>query len=66
MTSILRSEGKDLEIPPLDLKAPSKTETATFALGCFWGPDAQFGITPGVIRSRVGIAEGVINESHWN
>lgn len=58
MTSILRSEGKDLEIPPLDLKAPSKTETATLALGCFWGPEAQFGITPGVIRSRVGYAGG--------
>jgi peptide-methionine (S)-S-oxide reductase len=58
MTSILRSEGKDLEIPAIDLKAPSKTETATFALGCFWGPDAQFSITPGVIRTRVGYAGG--------
>jgi peptide-methionine (S)-S-oxide reductase len=58
MASILRSEGKYLEIPPIDLKAPSKTETATFALGCFWGPDAQFGITPGVIRTRVGYAGG--------
>lgn len=58
MTSISRSEGKDLEIPPIDLKAPSKTDTATFALGCFWGPEAQFGITPGVIRTRVGYAGG--------
>ncbi len=58
MTSILRSEGKDLRIPPIDLIAPSETETATLALGCFWGPDAQFGVTPGVIRTRVGYAGG--------
>jgi hypothetical protein len=25
--------GHDVAIPPIDLKAPSKTETATFALG---------------------------------
>ncbi len=58
MTSTLRSEGKNLEIPPIDLSAPGDTETATLALGCFWGPDAQFGVTPGVIRTRVGYAGG--------
>ncbi|TKX51931.1 peptide methionine sulfoxide reductase, partial [Halorubrum sp. SS7] len=28
------------------------TETATFGLGCFWGPDAQFGALDGVVRTR--------------
>jgi len=45
-------------IPPIDAAAPARTETATFALGCFWCPDAQFGIVPGVIRTRVGYAGG--------
>jgi peptide methionine sulfoxide reductase msrA/msrB len=34
------------------------TETATFALGCFWGPDASFGALEGVVRTRVGYAGG--------
>lgn len=38
--------------------APDDTETATFALGCFWGPDAEFGALPGVVRTRVGYAGG--------
>jgi methionine-S-sulfoxide reductase len=45
-------------IPPLDAAAPARVETATFALGCFWCPDAQFGILPGVVRTRVGYAGG--------
>lgn len=45
--------------PPIDASAPARTETATFALGCFWGPDAQFGIIPGVVRTRVGYAGGI-------
>jgi len=32
--------------------------TATFGMGCFWGPDALFGAVPGVIRTRVGYAGG--------
>lgn len=43
---------------PLDRDAPRQTETATFALGCFWGPDAYFGSRPGVVRTRVGYAGG--------
>ena len=46
------------KIPPIDAQAPEKIETATFALGCFWGPDGRFGILPGVIRTRVGYAGG--------
>jgi len=37
---------------------PDETATATFALGCFWGPDATFGALPGVVRTRVGYAGG--------
>jgi peptide-methionine (S)-S-oxide reductase len=38
--------------------APEETETATFALGCFWGPDVEFGAREGVVRTRVGYAGG--------
>ena len=31
---------------------------ATFALGCFWCPDAQFGSLRGVARTRVGYSGG--------
>ena len=31
---------------------------ATFALGCFWCPEAQFGSLPGVVRTRVGYCGG--------
>jgi peptide-methionine (S)-S-oxide reductase len=43
-----------------DEAAPTseETETATFALGCFWGPDAAFGARDGVVRTRVGYAGG--------
>ncbi|WP_435551714.1 peptide-methionine (S)-S-oxide reductase MsrA [Natrinema sp. CGMCC1.2065] len=48
--------------PPLisefDSKAPENTETATFGLGCFWGPDAAVSTIDGVIRTRVGYAGG--------
>lgn len=42
-------------------------ETATFALGCFWGPDASFGALEGVVRTRVGYAGGTTeNPSYKN
>jgi len=41
-----------------DAPSRSETETATFALGCFWGPDASFGATDGAVRTRVGYAGG--------
>lgn len=34
------------------------TQTATFALGCFWGPDEYFTKLPGVADVRVGYAGG--------
>ncbi|MFB6156903.1 MAG: peptide-methionine (S)-S-oxide reductase MsrA [Haloferacaceae archaeon] len=41
-----------------DAPRPADTETATFGLGCFWGPDARFGAHEGVVRTRVGYAGG--------
>ncbi|OIB59392.1 peptide-methionine (S)-S-oxide reductase MsrA [Natrialba sp. SSL1] len=40
------------------MHSPSATRTATFGMGCFWGPDARFGATEGVVRTRVGYAGG--------
>jgi len=36
----------------------AETATATFGIGCFWGPDARFGAMDGVVRTRVGYAGG--------
>ncbi len=43
-----------------DRNAPSsdETETLTVGIGCFWGPDAEFGSLDGVVRTRVGYAGG--------
>ena len=46
------------EIPVIDTKVPKDTKTATFSMGCFWGPDALFGSKDGVVRTRVGYAGG--------
>lgn len=45
-------------LPAIDRIQPHQTETATLALGCFWGPDARFGVVPGVVRTRVGYCGG--------
>lgn len=52
--------GRDAAALPLDAAAPprDRLETATFSMGCFWGPDARFGTVPGVIRTRVGYTGG--------
>lgn len=39
-------------------EAHASFETATFGMGCFWGPEARFGSLPGVLRTRVGYAGG--------
>jgi peptide-methionine (S)-S-oxide reductase len=54
----IKPSAPKVEIPPIDAAAPVKTETATFALGWFWGPDAQFGSIKGVVRTRVGYSGG--------
>ncbi len=45
-------------VPPIDKEIPNEMKTATFSMGCFWGPDALFGSKSGVIRTRVGYAGG--------
>jgi methionine-S-sulfoxide reductase len=44
--------------PAIDRSSPSDMQVATFALGCFWGPEARFGVMRGVVRVRVGYAGG--------
>lgn len=39
-----------------------KLETATFGMGCFWGPESRFGQYPGVIRTQTGFAGGTTAE----
>lgn len=40
----------------------AETATATFGVGCFWGPDARFGAMDGVVRTRVGYAGGTTTD----
>ena len=49
-------------VPPIDASVSTNIETATFALGRFWGPDSQFGSIDGVIRTSVGYAGGISND----
>jgi peptide-methionine (S)-S-oxide reductase len=54
-------EAYDESAPPREA-----TATATFGLGCFWGPDAQFGAMEGVVRTRVGYAGGTEPEPMYH
>ncbi|MXV60752.1 peptide-methionine (S)-S-oxide reductase MsrA [Natronorubrum sp. JWXQ-INN-674] len=54
-----RSDRERTDSSPLEREIPpDETETATFGMGCFWGPDARFGAMKGVVRTRVGYAGG--------
>jgi len=44
--------------PKLDNQLHTKIETATFAMGWFWGSDALYGSLEGVISTQVGYAGG--------
>ncbi|MCG7346441.1 peptide-methionine (S)-S-oxide reductase [Sporosarcina sp. ACRSL] len=48
----------DIQTIEEELHKTCDLETATFGMGCFWGPDARFGSLQGVIRTRVGYAGG--------
>lgn len=51
---------KQIAMSTLEQELPDRKnlELATFGMGCFWGPDAQFGSLPGVVRTRTGYAGG--------
>jgi peptide-methionine (S)-S-oxide reductase len=57
MTARERAGPTELAVDAAAL-APMETATATFGMGCFWGPDARFGAMEGVVRTRVGYAGG--------
>jgi methionine-S-sulfoxide reductase len=45
----------------------TKLDMATFAMGCFWRPDALFGCVSGVERTQVGYAGGTTaNPTYWS
>ena len=52
-----------LEGAPISL--PEGSATATFGMGCFWGPDARFGALEGVARTRVGYAGGTDSDPSY-
>ena len=54
------------EAPKIDKMAPGKLKTATFAMGCFWGPDVIFGGIEGVWKTRVGYAGGKIDNPTYH
>lgn len=47
-----------IDVTIMNAQLPETIETATFGLGCFWSPDAQFGVMKGVLCTRVGYAGG--------
>ena len=53
-------------IPDIDRQIPLEIRTATFSMGCFWGPEALFGCMPEVIRTRVGYAGGSTNNPSYH
>lgn len=51
-------QNESIGSPNLVHKVDCEYETATFGMGCFWGADALFGATKGVLRTTVGYSGG--------
>ncbi len=60
--TVINPAGAESNIPLDQRMKDVQTETATFAMGCFWGPDALYGALDGVVRTRVGYAGGTIDD----
>lgn len=58
LLTLTANTAAETEIPYDQRLNEVETETATFGLGCFWGPDTSFGAVKGVVRTRVGYAGG--------
>lgn len=42
-----------------------KTETATFAAGCFWGTEEFFRNIPGVVKTQAGFTGGIVDNPKY-
>ncbi|HET8747715.1 MAG TPA: peptide-methionine (S)-S-oxide reductase MsrA [Ramlibacter sp.] len=61
------ADEKAVKLPPpaQDVHATAATETAVFAGGCFWGVQAVFQHTKGVLNAVSGYAGGEQNTAHY-